>query len=195
MSEIKVLIEGYAREENGAEHASCSTTLIQSNGINIVVDPGINREMLLVALNRENLKPEDINYVFLTHNHMDHMLLTGIFVNADILDNEAIYSWDGKIASYDGVIPGTDIKVIQTPGHDQFHSSLLVDTGEGIVAAAGDIFWWPDGGEPALDKDSLMNLKDPYVKNEEQLKKSREEILGIADYVIPGHGKMFKVEK
>jgi glyoxylase-like metal-dependent hydrolase (beta-lactamase superfamily II) len=40
-----------------------------------------------------------------------------------------------------------------------------------------------------------MNHRDPYVKDKEKLKESRKKILEIADYVIPGHGKMFKVEK
>jgi hypothetical protein len=40
-----------------------------------------------------------------------------------------------------------------------------------------------------------MNLKDPYVKNEKDLKESRKKVLEIADYIIPGHGKMFKVQK
>ena len=40
-----------------------------------------------------------------------------------------------------------------------------------------------------------MNHKDPYMKNEKQLMESRNKILEIADYIIPGHGKMFKVEK
>jgi hypothetical protein len=42
---------------------------------------------------------------------------------------------------------------------------------------------------------SLMERKDPYVKNESQLIESRKKILKIADYIIPGHGKMFKVKK
>jgi len=40
-----------------------------------------------------------------------------------------------------------------------------------------------------------MKHKDPYVKNKEDLMKSRKKVVEIADYIIPGHGKMFKVGK
>jgi len=42
---------------------------------------------------------------------------------------------------------------------------------------------------------NLMEHKDPYMKNKEELMESRKKILDIADWVVPGHGKMFKVEK
>jgi len=195
MAEIKVLIQGYAREENGVEHASCTTTLIQEGKLNIIVDPGMNRKLLLKALDKENLKPSDINYVVLTHNHMDHMLLTGIFENAKVLDDNSIYSFDGAITNHDGKIPGTDIKIIKTPGHDQFHCAVAVDTKDGKVVIAGDVLWWQDSEKQETDKQGLMEHKDPYEKNHEQLMNSRKKVLEIADWVIPGHGKMFKVKK
>ena len=112
------------------------------------------------------------------------------------MDNEDIYSWDGKIESHGGKIPGTDIEIIKTPGHDMFHCSVLVQAENfGKVAIAGDVFWWEDSQEKKTDKRSLIELKDPYVKNEEDLINSRRKILAFADYIIPGHGKIFKVEK
>jgi hypothetical protein len=38
----------------------------------------------------------------------------------------------------------------------------------------------------------LINKEDPYVKNESDLIESRKKVLEIADFVIPGHGNMFK---
>ena len=196
MAEIKILSEGYVKEENGSEFASSTVTLIQENEVNIIVDPGMDRKLLLEALKRENLSTLDINYVILTHYHLDHSLLAGIFENAKILDDGEIYSWDGKIESHDGKIPGTDIKIIKTPGHDLFHCSVLVKTEKfGKVAIVGDVFWWSDKEEQKTDKENLMKHEDPYAKNKEQLTDSRRKVLEIADYIVPGHGKMFKVEK
>ncbi len=196
MAEIKVLIEGYARKEDDSEFASCSTTLIKEKELNIIVDPGMNRKMLLDALKKEKLSASDVDYVVLTHYHLDHSLLTGIFENAKIIDNECVYSWDGKIENHDGKIPGTKIEIIKTPGHDMFHCSVLVDTQKlGKVAIVGDVFWWPDEDEQKTDMENLMNHEDPYVKNREQLSESRKKVLDFADYIIPGHGKMFKVRK
>jgi len=196
MTEIKILIEGYAKKENGTEFASSTTTLIQENGLNIIVDPGMNRKLLLEALKKENLFPSDINYVILTHYHLDHSLLAGVFENAKILDDGSIYSWNGKIEEHDGKVPGTDIEIIKTPGHDMFHCSVLVKTKKfGKIAIVADVFWWSDEEEQKTDKESLMKHEDPYVKNKEQLMNSRKKILEVADYIIPGHGKMFKVTK
>ena len=196
MAEVKILIEGYAREEDSTEFASSTTTLIQEVDLNIIVDPGMNRELLLEALRKENLSPDEINYVILTHYHLDHSLLAGVFEKAKILDDGDIYSWDGKIESHGGKVPGTDIKIIKTPGHDMFHCSVLVPTEDfGKIVIAGDIFWWRDNEKQKTDKESLINHKDPYVKNEEALINSRKKVLDIADYIIPGHGKMFKVKK
>ena len=196
MTKFKILIQGYAREINGEEFASSSTVLIQENDLNIIVDPGINREELLKSLEKENLKISDINFVILTHMHSDHSLLSGIFENAKVLDVSDIISFDSNISSHDGFVPGTSIKIIKTPGHDQFHASVLFETGDfGKVAIAGDVFWWFDNEEQKTNKEDLLNHKDPYMKNEDQLRKSREEILDIADYIIPGHGKIFKVIK
>jgi len=196
MAEVKILIEGYAREENNSEFASSTTVLIKEGDLNIIVDPGMNRKQLLDALGKENLSTGDIDYVVLTHYHLDHSLLAGIFENAKVLDNGEIYSWDGKIEAHGGKVPGTDIEIIKTPGHDMFHCSVLVKTEEfGKVAIVADVFWWRDDEEQKTDYESLINKEDPYMKNEEELKESRRKVLEIADWIIPGHGKMFKVKK
>ena len=192
MNTIKILIEGYANISEKGVTASSTVTLIRSNKINIIVDPGINRKLLLMKLSEEELSVNDINFVFMTHTHPDHNLLTAIFPNAKTIDNELIYDEDREI-EHDMKIPGTNIEIINTPGHDQFHASLLVPTKEGKIVVAGDVFWWMDDEKQLTDKKSLINKKDPYGKDEKALQKSRKLILEIADYIIPGHGKMFKV--
>ena len=196
MPKIKVLIEGYVREENGNERASSSVTLIQDHNLNILIDVGMDKQLLSGALKNEGLSPADINFVVLTHTHLDHCMLVGIFENAQILDDSNIYTLDGKISGHDAKIPGTDIEIIATPGHDQFHCAVLVNTEEfGKVAVAADLFWWPDNREQKTDYNSLLNLDDPYLKDKAALQSSREKILKIADYIVPGHGKPFKVAK
>jgi len=194
MVKVKVLIEGYVKEKNGVEFASSSVTLLQENDLNMLIDSGMDRGLLLESLKMENLSPETIDYVILTHTHLDHCLLSGIFENAKILDGDSIYSFDGSITSHAGKIPGTDIEIIETPGHDPFHCSVLVDGEEyGKVAIVGDVFWWRTGEAQQTDTETLLNRRDPYVKNEKLLIESRKKILGVADYIIPGHGKMFKI--
>ncbi|MDP2864037.1 MAG: MBL fold metallo-hydrolase, partial [bacterium] len=172
--------------------ASSTVTFAQSIGKNIIVDPGGNRKKLIEELLKNNLKPSDIDFVLLTHGHTDHILLSGIFENARVLNNEEIYDNDEQV-EHNNKIPETDLEIIQTLGHSNDHCSLVVKTNEGIYVVAGDVFWWTDGQEQRTAKKSLMQHKDPYVKNEKELGESRRKILEIADYIIPGHGKMFKV--
>lgn len=194
MNKVKVLIEGYAKEIKGGWLASSTTTLIESGKVKIIVDPGVNRELLLRKLKENGLKPDDVNFVFMTHYHPDHNLLTGIFSKAKVLDDELIYDGDSQV-EYDRVIPGTNIEVIPTPGHDQFHGSLVVLTEKGTIVVASDVFWWADKEEQKTDKESLLSHKDPFVKDKKALLASRKSILKIADWIIPGHGKMFKNSK
>lgn len=191
MAKVKILIEGYAKEIKDGWQASSTTTLIESNGKFMIADPGTNRELLLEKLKQNNLTVSDINFVFMTHYHPDHNLLSGIFPNAKVLDDELIYEGDSQV-EHRGDIPGTDIKIISTPGHDQFHASLIVPTKEGTFVVAGDVFWWSDKEKQKIDMDNLLAHKDPFVKDREALLESRKKILEVTDWVIPGHGKMFK---
>jgi glyoxylase-like metal-dependent hydrolase (beta-lactamase superfamily II) len=198
MAEVKVLVQGYARSMKDHEAATCSTVLIKEGKLNIIVDPGMNKLLLLKALKKEKISPEKINYVILTHYHLDHSLLTGLFNNALVLDDSSFYSFTGKIFDHKGNIPGTKITLIKTPGHDPFHCSVLVKTKKsGNIVISGDIFWWSDSEESKIKKDfkTLVNLKDPYMKDKKQLIESRKKILKIANLIIPGHGKMFKLRK
>jgi glyoxylase-like metal-dependent hydrolase (beta-lactamase superfamily II) len=187
MAEVKVLIEGHARETKSGWEASSTVTLIKDSGKNIIVDPGINRKLLLEKLKEEKLPPKDINVVFLTHYHPDHALMAGIFENALVADGDTIYEED-KETSYKGVIPGTNLTAIKTPGHAYEHFSLLALTKEGKIVVAGDVFWWTEGQEQKVD----INQDDPFAKDETALEKSRKELLKTADLIIPGHGKPFR---
>jgi glyoxylase-like metal-dependent hydrolase (beta-lactamase superfamily II) len=77
-----------------------------------------------------------------------------------------------------------NIEIVRTPGHSYDGISLLVETSKGILAIVGDVFW----------KENFPS-DDPYANDKKELKQSREKIIELADYVIPGHGKMFKTKK
>jgi len=194
MTTLKVLVEGYAREFDDHEEVSPSVVLIDNGKSKIIVDPGCDRQAVLDALSTQGLSTGQIDIVLLTHTHLDHCILAGMFENASVLDDSDIYSQNSEIRRQDETTLGPDIQTVPTPGHDQFHCSVIVKTADmGTVVVAGDIFWWVDGEEPAKNVDSLLDLADPYVKDEAALRDSRKKILEIADYIIPGHGQIFKV--
>ncbi len=195
MAEVKVLIEGYAKEIEKGWIASSTTCLVTAGNKKIITDPGCNREKLLGSLNREGLTTSDIDYVFLSHCHPDHVLLAGIFEKAKFITFDANLMYDNdRMLEFDKHALGKDIEIIETPGHVPEHLSLLVDTSEGKIAIAGDVVWWVEGEEQIFD----INQKDHTQAkgmSTERLIESRKKLLEVADYIIPGHGRMFKVEK
>jgi glyoxylase-like metal-dependent hydrolase (beta-lactamase superfamily II) len=194
MEEVKILIKGFAKEITNGWVASSTTTLIKLNDRSIIVDPGCNRKKLIDALTENKLKTTDIDYVLLTHNHTDHNLLAGIFENAKVVTNSEVYDDDYQV-DYEGNIPELDIEILKTPGHSTDSISFKIKVDEKIYVIAGDVFWWMDNEEQKNDYESLISHEDPYVKEKSILEASRKKVLAIADFVIPGHGKMFKVEK
>jgi len=192
MNEIKVLIEGYAKSLENGWIANSSVTIIKSQGNIVITDPGCDREKLLEELKKEGLQTTYINFVFLTHGHADHSALAGIFENAKIVDEFYVYQKD-TIIKHEGTIPGTDLRVIRTPGHIQGHCSLSIETEQGIYVVAGDVFWWSESEEQIVDINKPDG--DQEYMNMESLIASRKKLIELADYIIPGHGKMFKVVK
>jgi len=203
MATIKILIEGYAKKLGRdwiASSTVCLVTLAGPDasvgaGKKIITDPGCNRVKLLDALKKEGLKTGDIDYVFLSHHHPDHSLLAGIFENAKSVtyDSNLIYDGDSLVEFKPNSL-GEGIEILQTPGHVLEHISLLVDTVDGKVAIAGDVIWWLDDEEQKFKIDQYDHSQAKGM-NMETLIESRKKLIEHADYIIPGHGKMFKVEK
>jgi len=198
MAEVKTLVRGYAKKGD-IEFVTSTTTLVKDSGFNVIIDPGMNKTLLTKSLEAEGLKYDDIDYVIITHNHPDHVLLAALFSRAKVVDAWSIYSFEGEILPLDGgKIPRLSLEILQTPGHSPSHISILVknDKDEKIIIA-GDVIWWWDDEEQLTDRESLVNMvhKDLYAKDFEQLQESRKKVLEIADYIIPGHGEMFKVKR
>jgi len=183
MAEVKVLIKGYTSEDSGGEKTCATITLVKDKDIVMVVDPGIleSQKELVDALEKEGLSVDDVNIVCLTHSHIDHFRNIGMFPNAKTLefyglwDKNTVDDWEEQFTD--------NIKIIKTPGHNFSSITLLVKTDKGNVAICGDVFW----------KENFPD-EDEYADEPKKLKQSRENILKLADYIIPGHADMYKVK-
>ena len=190
MNTIDLLIEGYAKITETGWKASGTTCLIRNDsGVLILTDPGANRALLMQKLDELGIQIGDIEYIFLTHLHLDHSLLMGIFSDSKIINHEGITNGENGVFTPE-MIPGTDISIIKTPGHEYAGASLLVPTQEGTVGIVGDVFWWEEGEEEKVDLDK----KDDFAGKMEVLKESRKKVLDLCDFIVPGHGKMFQVK-
>ena len=189
MAEVKVLIKGFTNADStanaDAEEKSCATiTLVRDKDIVMIVDPGVldDQRILVDKLKGEGLNINDVNYVCLTHSHIDHFANVGMFPKARILEFFGI--WKGGICDEWKENFSKDIKIIKTPGHDKTGITLLVKTDDGIVAICGDVFWKEDSP-----------MEDPYADAPKKLIESRKKVLKLADWIIPGHADIYKVEK
>lgn len=185
MAEVKILIQGYTSADNSAgEEKTCPTiSLVRDKGAIIIIDPGVleDQNILKKKLKEEDLTTDSVDFVFLTHSHLDHYRNAGMFARAKVIEYFGV--WDGaKCDDWEEQF-SEDIQIIKTPGHDYSSLTFLVKTEEGRVAICGDVFWKENYPE-----------KDPYASDPVKLAESRKKVLEAADFVIPGHGPVFKVK-
>lgn len=181
MFKIKVLLKGYCSSDNKG-HACSTITLVQDRNLNIIIDPGTtkNQNAIIQALKKEKLKASDINVVFITHAHTDHYRNIGMFTKAKTLDYWGW--WDGDTSKKANKKITKNIEIIKTPGHSDDGMTMVVKTKLGKIAICGDVYWKKD-----------FPKKDSYANNPKLLAKSRRTILKLADYIIPGHGDIYRV--
>jgi len=181
---VKILIPGFTSGDNGEDRTCPTITLVRDKNIVMVIDPGIleSQQILVKALQKEGLSIDDVTHIFITHSHLDHYRNIGMFAKAKTVEYFGV--WDGGTVDKWPEQFSDNIKIIKTPGHNYDGLSLLVKTEIGTVAIVGDVFWSERGPK-----------SDPYASDLEKLEKSREKVLEAADYVVPGHGDMFKVNK
>ena len=201
MAEVKILIEGiHKKTEEDKLKISSTITLIKTNK-NILVDTGsfLDEKKIIEELKKENLSPKDIDIVVLTHLHLDHIINLHLFKNSKVFckfrgggyPGQVHFPKDGYLQRSnltDGAEIADDVLIILTPGHSDDMISVVVDTNKGKIIVAGDAF----PSEEFLDLDKQL---DPLLIDVEEFNKSRKKVLEMADWVIPGHGPIFKVKK
>lgn len=187
MTEVKILVPGYFEwlSENKLK-ASSSVALIKDTGKNIIVDTGsiVVSNKIIDALKGEGLTADDIDIVVNTHSHSDHRENNYLFKNAIIY----VFANTIKGDTYDffptvksiQIAPQT--KIVQSVGHTDEDISVISETEEGMVAVVGDLF---------------KNESDDvdFCQDEVKLVESQAKIKAISDFIVPGHGPMFKVGK
>ncbi|MBD3354390.1 MBL fold metallo-hydrolase [Candidatus Woesearchaeota archaeon] len=167
----------------------CSTiTLLKAENSkekNIIIDTGNlgYEDEITKALKKENLNPEDIDYVINTHSHQDHCSNNYLFRNAKRIIGKSIWLQDKSHIQYNSAedinIPG--IKLISTPGHKPSHISVIAESDKNTYVIAGD----------AINLQAINSGKAP---NQDYID-STKKILNTADIIIPGHGPVIKDKK
>ncbi len=193
-NKVTVLIEGYAKaiegrqfmpgvSDDGARRVAGTVVLIQGNNVTIVSDPGMitDRTLIVEALKKEGVFPEDVTHVFISHHHPDHTVNIALFPNAELVDFWGRYKGDLWQDHKDGYEIAPGMKVLRTPGHTEEDASLVVETNQGAYVLT-HLWSFAD----------ITPGEDPLAWNQEKLDENRKKILEIADWIIPGHGNLVK---
>ncbi|KAJ8735448.1 hypothetical protein PYW07_007068 [Mythimna separata] len=194
MSEVIVLYDGYSVMTGKDQmSANCSCTLLK--GIhNVIIDTmtAWDSQKIITALDRNNVRPEDVNYVISTHGHSDHIGNNNLFLMAKHIvgfsvsfqDEYHMHPFDkGEELRID-----ENVKVVPTPGHTLSDVTVLVISKQATtVAMVGDLFEkFEDIQNPSIWLEA--GSEDPV-----QQMKNRSKVADIADWIVPGHGPKFQV--
>ncbi|XP_021200346.3 metallo-beta-lactamase domain-containing protein 1 [Helicoverpa armigera] len=194
MTEVITLYDGYSvMTGKDRMSANCSCTLVKGVN-NIVVDTmtAWDSQKIISALDRNNVKPENINYVVSTHGHSDHIGNNNLFLMAKhIVGFSVSFQDEYHMHPFD---KGEDfkidenVKVIPTPGHTLSDVTVIVTSKpSGTIAIAGDLFErFEDIENPNIWLEA--GSEDPV-----QQMKNRSKVADLADWIIPGHGPKFQV--
>ena len=195
--ELKVIKPGILiRDRFGSILDARSTvTLIQSDDLKIIVDTGLSseKERIIESLEKINLLPDDINNIILTHSHIDHTGNIKIFKNAKVFshqnepyDNKSINNIELKGDIID-ILPG--INIIETPGHSRGSISVLVN---GKMAKFSGTFALTGDALPIMD--NFIKWVPPGINFSAEIAlRSMKKIVNIAEYIVPGHDKPFRI--
>lgn len=191
--EVKVLFPGYSKLSNNVMLANCSCTLIKGPP-HCIVDTMTAWDSLKIveALKLSNLTPDDISYVICTHGHSDHIGSNHLFTKALHIVGFSIsqgekYFLKPNFSEGEEYAIGKWIKVVPTPGHTLQDVSVIVNTGRDIYAITGDLF---EKEEDIKDESIWISAGSDNLSLQRE---NRNKIMKLADYIIPGHGPMFKV--
>lgn len=190
MIQVKVVCEGYLRREAGVICEAHSTaTLIVDERFLVLVDTSSERyrEKLLSGLRAVGVRPEEIAVVVSTHLHHDHIGNNDLFPNATRLARIE----EAPGVDYETVTGNLDlqegISLVHTPGHTRGSMSVMVDAEDGRYVIAGDAI-------PI--KDNYDKWIAPLLRYDEATAlRSMRRIAEEADFIVPGHGPLFRNER
>lgn len=156
--------------------ARSSVTLVTAGSRKIIVDTGIRgeEELIIKALSKRGLEPEDIDTIINTHHHSDHCGNNYLFTGARRL----------KPVEGETIAPG--VQAIATPGHTVDSISVVADSEEsGVIVIAGDAL-------PTFNN-FLKNVPPALHVDRDLAVSSMARIVEMADVVVPGHDKPFSL--
>lgn len=180
-------------DEKPLRSAICTCTVVSGKDFHLLVDPSLKEENAMASEldRRTGLVTGDIDTVFVTHTHDDHLYGIRHFMNARWIAGPEVARALNESKLYPKRFEPVDsrlmdtIDVIHSPGHTHNHYSLRFDCEGFSVFIAGDA---------VATKDYWRERRMYYnVTDIEQSRITMEKINMISDIVVPGHDNYFLI--
>jgi N-acyl homoserine lactone hydrolase len=207
---VDLLIPGLPAKSNHFLFGICSLLLLRDGQRNILFDcgPFRVRPTLVAALARHGLTPGEVDTVFVSHLHWDHIENIDLFRHAEILVPRREFEYAAAIRPTDWgtppyaremlaglrvtlledreqeLFPG--VRTLLLPGHSVGLQGLLVESPDGDLVLASDALW--------SARDALRGRPDVAFFDREQGQASLTRALAAGHIYYPGHDRPFTME-
>ena len=206
-------LEKYLEQKN-SNLSAINVFFLDTGKDKILFDAGTDADILIERLQEINVKPEDINFICITHTHFDHIggLVKNnskVFPNATIFISKEefdantnlmlykIYKDSIKTFNQNGIIID-NIKTIPAFGHTKGHSMFLVSSKDKSVLFWGDMMH----AVVQFENFGIYMVYDAYPEKVVVLRKKILEeysqnncYIAGAHLIYPGIGTIKKADK
>jgi N-acyl homoserine lactone hydrolase len=205
---IDLLIPGLPAKTDHFLFGICSLLLLRDADRTILFDTGPFRvrPLLLEALNARGLTAADIDTVFLTHLHWDHVENLDLFSHAEILTPRVEFEYAASPRPNDWgtppyvheilrgmrvtllpdeeqeLLPG--VRTLLLPGHSVGLQGLVIDRGGERAVLASDALW--------SARDAVRGVPDVAFFDAAKAQVSLDRALAAGEVFYPGHDRPFR---
>ena len=206
---IDLLVPGLPAKSDQFLFGICSLLLLRDGERTILFDTGPFRirPLLIEALAHNGLVPEDIDTVFVSHLHWDHVENLDLFTHAEILIPQLEFDYARNPRPQDwgtppyvhAILEGMHVlplaneeqtlfpgvRTLLLPGHSIGLQGLVVETDNGSAVLASDALW--------SARDVTRGVPDVAFFNPPQAQASLDRALASGDLFFPGHDRPFRL--
>jgi N-acyl homoserine lactone hydrolase len=204
---LDLLIPGLPAKADHFLFGICSVMLLRDGKRTILFDTGPFRvrPTLVAALAAHGLAPEQIDTVFVSHLHWDHIENIDLFRHADILVPRLEFEYAAAIRPSDWGTPPyaremlqgmriallddveqeifSGVRTVALPGHSVGLQGLVVKAEEGDCVLASDALW--------SARDAVRGHPDVAFFDPEKGQQSLARALAAGRVYYPGHDRPF----
>jgi glyoxylase-like metal-dependent hydrolase (beta-lactamase superfamily II) len=196
--DVVVLKPGILKRDRFGNILDARSTVVLISGYNknIIVDSGLPEEKndIISALSKYELKCDDIDFLIITHLHPDHTGNNNLFHSAKILKksdlseiviNSSKHKYRYKLQE---ILPG--LSIMETPGHTKDSISVLTK----MNLLNNRILPCAITGDALPIKDNYTKWVPPGINyNPDIALQSMGMIVDLAKIIIPGHDRPFEI--